>query len=162
MNNSEIIEILGHIAELLEVKGENVFKSRSYTNVARAIKFLNEEVADLDAQGRLTEIPGVGEAIAKKLHELVTTGQLEYYNKLKAEFPSGIEEILDIPGVGPHTAAILVKELKIQNVEDLEKAIIDGQVAKLPRLGEKTAQNILSQIQIQKKQSSQSAQVKGL
>ena len=148
MNNSEIISVLEHIGELLEVKGENVYKSRSYNNAARAIKFLNEEVSELDAQGRLSEIPGVGEAISKKLHELVTTGKLEYYEKLKAEFPSGIESILNIPGIGPHTAAILINELGIQNIDDLEIAILDGRLAKLPRMGDKTAQNILRQIHI--------------
>jgi len=153
MNNSEIIDILEHIAELLEVKGENVFKSRSYINAARAIKFLSEEVSELDAQGRLKDIPGVGEAISKKLHELVTTGKLEYYEKLKAEFPSGIESILDISGVGPRTAAILIKELNIKNVDDLENAILEGRVGRLPHLGEKTAQNILKQILLIKQQA---------
>jgi DNA polymerase (family X) len=147
MNNSEIVIILENIAELLEVKSENIFKSRSYLNAARAIRFLGEDVAELDAQGKLREIPGVGDAISKKLHELVTTGKLEYYEKLKAEFPSGIESILKIPGIGPHTASLLIKELSIQNVDDLEKAILAGKVSRIPHLGEKTALNILKHIQ---------------
>ncbi|HSW57171.1 MAG TPA: hypothetical protein VLH15_02090, partial [Dehalococcoidales bacterium] len=99
VTNSQIIQILENISELLEVKGENIFKSRSYLNAARSIKFLTEEVADLAAQDRLKEIPGVGEAIAKKLQELVATGRLEFYENLKAEFPPGINSLLAIRGI---------------------------------------------------------------
>jgi DNA polymerase (family 10) len=151
MNNTEIIEILENISELLEIKGENVFKSRSYLNVARSIQFLSEEVETLAAQDRLKEIPGVGEAIAKKLNELVATGRLEYYEKLKAEFPPGINTLLDIRGIGPRTAALLIKELNIQNAAELEQAILAGKVAHIPHLGEKSAQNILAQIQVSRK-----------
>jgi DNA polymerase (family 10) len=146
MNNSQIIEILENISELLEIKGENVFKSRSYLNAARSIKFLTEEVETLAAQDRLKEIPGVGEAIAKKLQELVTTGRLEYYEKLKAEFPPGINTLLEIRGIGPRTAALLIKDLNIQNADELEQAILSGKVAHIPHLGEKSSQNILTQI----------------
>jgi DNA polymerase (family 10) len=151
MNNTEIIEILENISELLEIKGENVFKSRSYLNAARSIKLLSEEVETLAAQDRLKEIPGVGEAIAKKLNELVATGRLEYYEKLKAEFPPGINTLLDIRGIGPRTAALLIKELNIQNAAELEQAILAGKVAHIPHLGEKSAQNILAQIQVSRK-----------
>jgi DNA polymerase (family X) len=153
MNNSDIIEILENIAELLEIKGENIYKARSYQNVARSIKFLSEEVATLAAQNRLNEIPGVGEAIAKKLNELVSTGRLEYYEKLKSEFPPEINSLLEIRGIGPRTAALLIKELHVQNAEELEKAILDGKVAHIPHLGEKSAQNILKQIQASRKKS---------
>jgi DNA polymerase (family 10) len=153
MNNSDIIEILENIAELLEIKGENVYKARSYQNVARSIKFLSDEVETLAAQDRLKEIPGVGEAIAKKLNELVSTGRLEYYEKLKSEFPPDINSLLEIRGIGPRTAALLIKELHVQNAQELEQAILDGKVAHIPHLGEKTAQNILKQIQASRKQS---------
>jgi DNA polymerase (family 10) len=146
MNNSEIIDILENISELLEIKGENVFKSRSYLNAARSIKFLSEEVETLAVQDRLKDIPGVGEAIAKKLKELVATGRLEYYEKLKAEFPPGVNTLLEIRGLGPRTAALLIKELNIQNADELEQAILAGKVARIPRLGEKIAQNLLTQI----------------
>jgi DNA polymerase (family X) len=150
MDNDTIISILENISELLEIKGENVFKSRSYVNAARSIKMLTEEVAELDARDALRDIPGVGDAIAKKLHELVATGRLEFYEKLKAEFPPGINSLLELRGIGPRTASLLIKELNIRNVDELEKAVLDGRVAKIPRLGEKTAQNILKQIQLNK------------
>jgi DNA polymerase (family X) len=146
MDNSQIVEILENISELLEIKGENIFKSRSYLNAARSIKILSEEVEDLAAQDKLLDIPGVGQAISKKLKELVETGHLAYYEKLKAEFPPGINSLLKIRGIGPRTASLLIKELNIQNADDLEQAILAGKVSHLPHLGEKSAQNILSRI----------------
>ncbi len=87
MNNKEIARVFADIADLLELKGENPFKIRAYQKAARAIEHLPVEVEQLVREDRLREIPGVGEAIARKTTELVTTGRLEYYEKLKAEFP---------------------------------------------------------------------------
>ncbi|MBA7706810.1 hypothetical protein ES703_115667 [subsurface metagenome] len=87
MNNSEIAKVFQDIAILLELKGENPFKMRAYQKVARSIKHLPVEVEQLVAEDRLKEVPGAGEAITKKITELVTTGKLDYYEKLKAEFP---------------------------------------------------------------------------
>ncbi len=155
MKNSEILQILEDIASLLELKGENVFKARAYQKVARSIEFLSEDVDKLVAEDRLKEVPGVGEAIAKKLTELVTTGRMDYYEKLKDEFPEGIGMLLEIPGIGPHTALLLARDLKISTVDELEKAIEDSRVARLPRMGEKTAQNILHQIKAYRKKKSE-------
>jgi len=151
MKNAEIIEILENIAVLLELKSESFFKSRAYQKAARSIESLAEDVDKLVAEGRLQEIPGVGEAISKKLTELVSTGRLDYYEKLKAEFPPGINVLMEVPGIGPRTALLLTKELGISHVDDLEKAIEDGKVAALPRMGEKTAHNILRQIKAYRK-----------
>ena len=107
------------------------------------------------AENRLKEIPGVGEAIAGKLAELVTTGHMQYYDKLRAEFPEGIGAFLEVPGIGPRTALLLARDLKITTLDELEKAIEDGRVANLPRMGEKTAQNILHQIKAFRKKKSE-------
>jgi DNA polymerase (family 10) len=147
MNNKQIAKVFEDIADLLELKGENVFKIRAYQKVVRAIEQLPVELEQLVKEEKLREVPGVGEAIAKKIAELVTTGKLEYYEKLKAEFPEGISTLLDIPGVGPKTAMLLSSDLGIRTVDELEKAILEGKVAQLPRLGEKTAENILRHIQ---------------
>ncbi len=155
MKNSEIVKILEDIADLLELKGENVFKSRAYQKAARSIEYLKEDVEKLVAEDRLREVPGVGEAIEKKLTELVKTGHMEYYDNLRAEFPHAIGTFLDIPGIGPHTALLLTRELDISTVDELEKAIVDGRVAQLPRMGEKTARNILHQIKAYRKKKSE-------
>jgi len=87
MTNAEIAAIFEDIAEMLTLKKDNIFKVRAYQKVARAIRDLNVPVERLVAEKRIGEIPGAGEAITKKINELITTGRLEYYEKLKAEFP---------------------------------------------------------------------------
>ncbi len=147
MKNSEVAKVFADIADLLELKGENLFKIRAYQKVVRSIEHLPVELEQLVKEDRLKEVPGVGEAITKKITELVTTGHLGYYENLKAEFPEGISTLLDIPGVGPKTAMSLSTELDISSVDELEAAIVGGQVARLYRMGDKTAENILHQIQ---------------
>jgi DNA polymerase (family 10) len=148
MKNTEIAKVFEDMADLLELKGENKFKIRAYQRAARAIEYLPKEIEIMLEEGEdLQSIPGVGEAIAKKTIELVNTGKLGAYEELKAGFPEGITALLEIPGIGPKTANKLSTELGIQSVEELEKAIEDGRVAQLFRLGDKTAENILQQIQ---------------
>ncbi len=148
MKNTAIAKVFSDIADLLELKGENQFKIRAYQKVVRAIEHYPREIKIMLEEGEdLRSIPGVGEAIAKKTTELVTTGKLGYYENLKAEFPEGITNLLAIPGIGPKTANRLSSELGISSVDALEQAINDGRVAKLFRLGDKTAGNILQQIQ---------------
>src|SRR4030042_1266300 len=151
MKNAEICKILNDIADMLEIKGENPFKIRAYQKAARSIEQLPVEGEQLVKEDRLKGIPGVGEAITKKLTELVTTGRLEYYEKLRADFPEGISTLLEIPTVGPKTAILLSQELGIKTVDELEAAILSGKVEQLPRMGEKTAQNILHHIQTLRK-----------
>jgi DNA polymerase (family X) len=147
MNNAAIAQVFQDMADLLELKEDNPFKIRAYQKAARTIETLPEELNQLMNEGRLREIPGVGEAISNKITELLTTGKLEAYEKLRAEFPQGIINLMTIPGVGPKTALRLSKDLGISNVDELEKAILEGKVASLYRLGEKTADNILRHIQ---------------
>lgn len=148
MKNTEIAKVFQDIADLLEIKGENPFKIRAYQRAARTIDHLPKEIEIMLDEGEdLQSIPGVGEAIAKKTTELGTTGKLKYYEELKAEFPEGITGLLEVPGIGPKTAKKLSAELGVTSVDALEQAIKDGRVAHLFRLGDKTADNILQQIQ---------------
>ena len=148
MKNTAIAKVFQDIADLLELKGENPFKIRAYQRAARTIEHLPKEMEIMLEEGEdLKNIPGVGEAIAKKTTELITTGKLGYYEDLKAEFPEGITSLLEIPGVGPKIAKRLSTELGIRSVDELEQAIKDGRVAEMFRLGDKTADNILHQIQ---------------
>jgi len=146
MNNVTIAGIFQDIADLLEIKGENKFKVRAYQRVARAIENFPQEVESIvKSGGDPKSIPGVGDAIARKISEIVETGKLQYYEDLKSEFPPGITGLLEITGIGPKTAKKL-SDLGINSTEELEKAIEDGRVAEIFRLGEKTAENILNQI----------------
>jgi len=147
MNNTQVAEVFENIADLLELKGEIPFKVRAYRRAAQAIGHLPVDIAQLDREGKLRSVPGIGEAITKKVQELLSTGRLEYYEKLRAEFPPGVVELMGVPGIGPKTALRLYKELGITSVDALEQAVLSGQVASLYRLGEKTAENILKHIQ---------------
>lgn len=147
MTNVEIARVFTELADLLEMKGESQFKVRAYRQAAHAFKQLPKEVEALVRDGYdLEEIPGVGEAIAKKTTELVTTGHLTIHDKLKAEFPEGILDILAVPGIGPRMAMRLYTELGVGSIEDLERAIRDGRVAEMPRMGGKAAQRLMSQL----------------
>ncbi len=148
MKNGEVAKVFQDIADLLELKGENVFKIRAYQKAARAIEHHPRELKTMIDEGKdLQSITGVGEAIAKKATELIANGRLGYYENLKAEFPEGVTNLLAIPGIGPKTAHKLSSELGINSTDELEQAINGGRVAQLFRLGDKTAANILHQIE---------------
>jgi DNA polymerase (family 10) len=146
MNKDQVAEVLVGIATLLELKGENPFKSRAYENAARAIEALSEPLEKMVAEERLGDIKGVGEGIQKKITELVTTGKLAYYEELKAATPPGLVAMLDIPGLGPKKIKVLHDELEIETVEQLEQACQGGKIAGLKGFGEKTQTNILEGI----------------
>src|SRR5437763_15697825 len=101
MRNAEVVDTLNGIADILEIKGENRFRVNAYRDAARHIEGLSENVETVTAEGRLREIAGVGEAIALKVQELVTTGRLAYYDRLTSETPATLRELLQIPGLGP-------------------------------------------------------------
>jgi DNA polymerase (family 10) len=147
MDKDKVAEILVEIGTLLELKGENPFKTRAYSNAARAIESLAEPLAKIVAEDRLGEIKGVGDGIAKKIKELVETDNLGYYDELKASMPPGLVAMLEIPGLGPKKIQALSKKLGIDTVEKLEQACKDGKVAELDGFGEKTQANLLEGIQ---------------
>jgi DNA polymerase (family 10) len=146
MDKVQVAEILVNIATLLDLKGENPFKSRAYLNAARALEALSEPLEKLIAENRLGEIKGIGESIQKKIGELVATGKLAYYEELKAATPPGLVLMLEIPGLGPKKIKAIHDELGIETVEQLEQACKDGKVARLKGFGEKTQINILEGI----------------
>ena len=131
ITKDQIADILENIAQMLEIKGENVFKIRAYTNAARALETYTGDIAVAAGEGRLGEIPGVGKAIAEKITELVATGHLAYYEILKAEFPPGVFEMFDLQGLGPKKIKALWDKLGIVTIPELEKACQDGRVAAL-------------------------------
>ena len=147
MDKDQVAEILVNIGTLLELKGENPFKTRAYLNAARAIETANESLDKLISENRLGEIKGIGEALQKKITELVTTGKLAYYDELKASVAPGLIAMLEIPGLGPKKIKALHDELGVETVEQLEAACKAGKIAGLRGFGEKTQTNILDGIQ---------------
>ena len=145
--NEEIAQLFENMAALLEMKGDVVFKIRAYQRAARTIDQLPlslEQVVKDDQE--LKNIPGIGDAISKKITELVNTGKVEAYEKLKAELPDGALTLMNVPGIGPKTAMLITKELGVSTFEEVEQAVLEGRFATLPRMGEKAAENILTHI----------------
>ncbi|SEM11754.1 DNA polymerase (family 10) [Syntrophus gentianae] len=148
MKNTDIAGIFEQMANFLEIKGENPFKIRAYRRAAQVVEHLPREIAVMLASGEdLKALPGIGQAIAAKMEELVRTGHLAAWETLKNSLPEGLSDLLEIPGIGPKTAYRLATELGISSVDELEQAIQQGKVASLFRLGDRTAENLLHQIQ---------------
>ena len=147
MNKTEIAAVLTEIGTLLELKGENPFKIRAYQSGARLLEGLAEdEIARRVEAGTLDEVKGIGEALAQKISELHTTGRLEFYEKLKASVPTGLVELLSIPGLGAKKIRALQDKLGVDSVAKLKAACEAGQVAALEGFGEKSQEKILSGI----------------
>jgi DNA polymerase (family 10) len=147
MDKDKVAEILVEIGVLLELKGENPFKTRAYASGARTIEGLSEPLATLVAEKRLGAIKGIGAALEQKITELVETGKLKYYDDLKASIPPGLIEMLEISGLGPKKIQTLHKMLGVDSIEKLQAACKSGKVAELDGFGEKTQANILEGIE---------------
>jgi len=147
MRNVEVAQLLYNISELLEIKGENAFKIRSYAKAARAIEGTSEDIEKIASEKKLKVIPGVGESIAKKIEEYLAAGKLEYYEELKKQVPGELHELLKIPGIGPKTLQFLHKDLRISNVEELEKAAREHRLRRHSHFGPTKEQNIIKAIE---------------
>ncbi|MBI4151567.1 DNA polymerase III, partial [Candidatus Woesearchaeota archaeon] len=149
MKNSEVAQILNSIADMLELQGIQ-WKPQAYRKAAQAIETLSESIEDIFHRGELTEIPGVGEHIAAKIEEYLKTGKLPYYEKLKKEVKVDLEELNQIPSLGPKKIKILYQKLKVKDLADLEHAIRKHRVQKLHGFGEKTEKMLEEGIQFVK------------
>lgn len=147
LEKASVVKILEEIATLLDLAGENPFKSRAYSNAARALETAAESLSDLLVERRLGGMKGIGKALEEKIQTLATTGRLEYHDNLKSQFPTTLFDLLKIPNLGPKKVKALYSDLKIQSLDELESACRDGRVKDLPGFGAKTEQNILEGIE---------------
>ncbi|MBI1870983.1 MAG: DNA polymerase/3'-5' exonuclease PolX [Chlamydiae bacterium] len=154
MDKQKVSEILKEIGVLLELKGENPFKARAYANAARVIEGWEGDLTSLVQEGKLSELKGIGEALSQKITELVRTGHLSYYEELKKSIPSGLFEMLMIPGLGPKRIQTIYQKLKLTDMNQLEKACHDHQLRELEGFGEKTEERILQGIEFVRKNES--------
>jgi DNA polymerase (family 10) len=146
VTKDEVAEALDEIGTLLELKGENAFRTGAYHNAARLIQNLPGDLSKMIADGTLGEVRGIGEALTQKITELVTTGKLKYLEDLRASVPAGLVLMLRIPGLGPKKVKALHDLLKLDTVEKLKAACEAGEVAKLRGFGAKTQTKILDGI----------------
>jgi len=143
MNNKQLADTFTLVANLLEIKGEIIYKTLAYRKAADSLMSLGREASEYWKEGKLQEIPGVGKAISEKIDELLQTGKLGFLEKLKKEVPPSLAEWLQVPGLGPKKIALIWKTLGITVFADLEAAAKAGQLRGLPGMGEKSEQQII-------------------
>ena len=145
MTNEEIARRFNRMASLMEVRGEDSFRIRSYRMAAEAIETWPTSMKEIAAEGGvagLQEIPGVGKAIAGKIAELVEKGTFDAWERLTAETPETVLDLLELPGVGPKTAATFHQKYKITSLDELRKFIDGGGLEMVDGIGPKTAERI--------------------
>ncbi len=146
-SNQDLADIFQTIANLLEIKGEVIYKILAYRKAADSLRDYGGNVYDVWQGGKLTDIPGVGKAISEKIEELYTTGQLEFLDKLSEEVPPSLADLLEVPDLGPKKVALFWVELGITDLADLEAAARGGELQELPGMGEKSEAKILAGIE---------------
>lgn len=151
MDRESVIAILDEIAVLLELKGENPFKIRAYSNGARALEADGRDIGKLVATGELSEVKGIGAGLSEKITELVQTGRMGYYDELRADVPDGVIELLRVPGMGPKKVRAVHTELGVDSLGSLEYACRENRLVTLPGFGAKTQQKVLEGIERLKK-----------
>ncbi|MEJ6725107.1 MAG: DNA polymerase/3'-5' exonuclease PolX [Akkermansiaceae bacterium] len=146
VTREHLVKTLENIALLLELKGENPFKTRAYRNGAEIVQNFDGDIVTRATKNDLKDIKGFGDALQQKLYELASTGSLAYHENLRAEFPETLFELFEIQGLGPKKIKTVYDQLEVDSVASLKKACEDGKVASLKGFGAKTAEKILGAI----------------
>jgi DNA polymerase (family 10) len=147
MTNREVAAIFATIADMLEIKGENIHRVLAYRRAAETIANLPRDIHAIYAEGTLTDLPHIGQTLADKIGELLTTGELAFFNRLAEEIPVGVLEMLRVPGLGPKRVARFWKELGITSLEELKEAALAGRLQKMAGMGPKAEAKILEGIE---------------
>jgi DNA polymerase (family 10) len=147
MTNKELANTFTLIADLLEIKGESVYKINAYRKAAENLLNLPRDVKSIWQEGTLQDIPGVGKAISEKIDEQLSTGELSFLIRLKTEVPETLAEVLQVPDLGPKKVRLFWEELDITTLEQLEQAAKAGKLAELPGMGEKSQAKVLAGIE---------------
>ena len=145
MNNEAIARRFHRLAALMEVRGDDPFRWRSYRNAAEAIEVWPtplKEIAEKEGVAGLQEIPGVGKAIAGKVIDLLNKGTFDAWERLTAETPETVLDLLDIPGIGPKTAALLHQRFKVSSLDEMKTFVASGGLDMVDGIGPKTAEKI--------------------
>jgi DNA polymerase (family 10) len=144
--NTQLAALFNDIAGREDILGENAFKIRAYRNVAEIIDNFPRPIRDVWQAGELDSVPGIGKEIAKKIDELMRTGKLDYFERLRAKVPDGVAALLDVPDLGPKRVKLIWETLGVTSLDALEAAAQAGKLRDLPKMGEKTEQRILAGI----------------
>ncbi len=148
MTNQEVASLLDDIGDMLEILGDNPFRVRAHHRAANSIRSSVEDVNALVKERRLTDLPAVGEGLAERVAELLSTGKMSYYEDLKTQVPPRLLELMSVPGVGPKKAKAFYEELRITDVDELMKAAREGRVHALKGMNAKSEENIIKGIEL--------------
>ncbi len=146
MKNFEVAKLFYEMADLLEIKGENVFRVRAYHRAAENLESLTEEIEAVSQRGELQKIPGIGKDLAAKIDDYLASGKIADLEAMRKEVPRGLLSIMEVQGLGPKTAKLLYDRLGVDSVEKLEALARSGDIMKVPGIREKTRENILKGI----------------
>jgi DNA polymerase (family X) len=147
LSNREIADIFETVADMLEIKGEIIHRVLSYRRAGETIRELPRDLRAIRADGKLTEIPNIGKTLAEKIEEMLDTGKLEFYERLAAEIPRGVVDIMRVNGVGPKKAKLFWEALDITSIEALEKAAREDKLRELSGMGAKSEARVLEGIE---------------
>ena len=147
MNNRQLADTFTLIANLSEIKGEIIYKTLAYRKASESLMSLGREASEYWKEGKLEDIPGVGKAISEKIDELLSTGKLQFLEKLKKEVPPSLADWLQVPGLGPKKISLIWKTLKITTLVQLEKAARAGKLRDMPGMGAKSEAQIITGIE---------------
>jgi DNA polymerase (family X) len=150
MQNKKVASILDLVADYLEMDGVD-FRTKAYRRAAHTVDFLSEPIEEVRKKGGLEKLPGIGEAIALKIDEILDTGSLQYLEELKKQYPVDFEGLLLVEGLGPKTIKLLYQELGVKNLADLEKEARRGHIHRLKGMGVKSEKKILENLEFAKK-----------
>ncbi len=153
MKNRELAAIFNEIADLLEIKGEDGFRTGSYRRAARTLKDLAEDVESLAKEGKLGDLPGIGKSTVEKIDQYLAEGKITKHQELLESVPAGLPALLAIPGMGPKKVALAWNELRVTNLDDLKRVIASGEFAKLKGMGPRSVEQIAAGIEFAAKSS---------
>jgi len=148
--NQEIADIFDRIADALELKGDNSFRISAYRKASRILREYPQDIEDVWEKGEIQKIPGIGKGMAEKIEEYLKTGKMQKYEEVIKDIPEGLLHLLEIPNLGPKTLNLAYTKLGVKNLNDLEKVIKNGELAKLFGMGEKKVENIKKGIELYK------------
>ncbi len=146
MTREDLADTLEQIALLLELKGENPFKIKAYRSGSDIVQQFPGDILELARNDELKGIKGIGDALQQKLHELATTGKLDFYEKLRGEFPDSLFELFKVQGLGPKKIKAVYEHLGVDSIEKLKASCLSGELANLSGFGKKTAEKLLESI----------------
>lgn len=147
MKNRDVVELFSQVADMLAIRGDQIHRVLAYRRAAESIESLGRDINVVHAEGKLTEIPGIGDTLAAKIDEMLTTGKLDFYEKLAKDVPPTLVDMLRVEGLGPKRVKQVHDQLKISTLDELAVAAREGKLRDLPGMGAKSEAKLIAAIE---------------